>query len=47
MDITTISLGTQTREDLAEFRDSKEYSNYNEAVKALLEQASQEGETAR
>lgn len=47
MDITTISLGTRTRENLAEFRDSEKYPNYNEAVKALLEQAGQEGKTER
>jgi hypothetical protein len=40
MDITTVSLGTETRDELADYRDSQDCDNYDEAVQELLGQAS-------
>lgn len=36
MDVTTVSCGAETRDKLAEFRDGHDYSNYDEALRALL-----------
>lgn len=36
MDVTSVPLGTSTRDTLAEYRDLREFDNYNEAVKSLL-----------
>lgn len=40
MDVTSINLGKQVRNDLRNYRDRHEYRNYNEAVAALLSEAS-------
>lgn len=37
MDVTTVPCGRSTRDALAEYRDSQGYPNYNEALRALLE----------
>lgn len=36
MDATSITLGTDTRDRLAEYRDLNECENYNEAIRSLL-----------
>jgi hypothetical protein len=38
MDITTVGLGSSTRDRLAAYRDARGFSNYNEAVQDLLEE---------
>jgi Arc/MetJ-type ribon-helix-helix transcriptional regulator len=42
MDVTSINLGKQVRNDLREYRDRHEFRNYNEAVRALIEEAADE-----
>lgn len=42
MDVTTVSLGTKTRENLAAYRDAGGYPNYNQAIQALLANASRD-----
>jgi hypothetical protein len=42
MDCTTVSLGTSTRNRLAEFRDEHGHPNYDEALQALLEEVTAE-----
>jgi len=39
MDATTIQCGTDTREMLAEYRDEHGFSNYDQALKSLLQHA--------
>lgn len=39
MDVTSVNLGSETRDALAEYRDQQEYSSYNEAIRGLLETA--------
>lgn len=36
MDFTSVTLGKQVRDDLADFRDRNDLPNYNEAIRALL-----------
>jgi len=38
MDITTISCGSATRDEIADFRDAHDYPNYDAALSALLEE---------
>lgn len=42
MDITTIPCGSATRDEIAEFRDTGEYANYDEALQAMLEEVAAE-----
>lgn len=42
MDITSVSLGKAVRDDLKDYRDNREYPNYNEAIAGLLEEVSDE-----
>lgn len=37
MDITSVQVGSATREALAEYRDEHDHPNYNEALQDLLE----------
>jgi len=41
MDVTTIQCGTETREMLAEYRDDREFDNYDQALRSLLQRAEQ------
>lgn len=41
MDITTVSLGTDVRDQLAEYRDREDHENYNDAVSSLLSEVEQ------
>lgn len=39
---TTVQVGTDTRERLAEYRDERDFNNYDEALKSLLQHAKDE-----
>jgi len=39
MDITTVSCGSATRNALADYRDKHDLSNYDDALRQLLEEA--------
>lgn len=38
MDYSTIGVGRETRERLAEYRDNEGFANYNKAINALLDE---------
>jgi Arc/MetJ-type ribon-helix-helix transcriptional regulator len=40
MDMTSVTLGRQTRDDLRDYRDEHDFPNYNAALRALLAEAS-------
>lgn len=39
MNVTTVTCSERTRDQLAEFRDTEDYPNYDAALKALLDRA--------
>lgn len=41
MDVTSVALGKRVRDDLREYRDEKDLQNYNEAIRFLLSEASE------
>jgi hypothetical protein len=42
MDITTIPCGSATRDEIAKFRDTGDYANYDEALQAMLNEVGAE-----
>lgn len=40
MDVTSVTLGKEVRNDLRDYRDRQGYPNYNDAIRGLLEESS-------